>query len=569
MKKFLMIILLLGIVPMVVADCCETTCNTNSNCNACCVSDVSCCENAQAFCEPNGCCAEADDDDCCSCHCLVSAHTFMNVRPQFQGASPEKISLWRYERMYAREDGKHGAFQIVPFGGRSTEASRMATYFMPFCKSTLVVAESSADDVARDIDATAFGIFSVDGNFQSNISFRPRQSVAGVGLSWRQRLSRNEEPKGFWFEASMPIEHVRNSVNLCETVINSGGGVIDADEVSNAQPNMTTAFQQASFLFGRVPCDCDGDGGMSKTGIADLDLRIGYGWKNEGICHLESYIGVLVPTGNKVKGCNIFEPILGHNHHVGFEFGNAMGFRIWSNEEKEREIWMETSIHSIYLNSNWERRSFDVKYKPWSRYLPVYTSFAQAQAAANNTPTGTGNVNYTPGINVFTQDLKIQGRFQRTLNSALRYQSAHFVAEGGFNFFAQDAECAQLCNWCGTVAFLDCRAQQPNNPASTAINPYLGVPTRYRTITNCNFGCNTSTFSEDTYNAAVITQSDLDFASAAAPAQMLYTFYGTLGYRWDNIEYPVLLTLGGSYEFASDNSGLDRWLIWGKIGMSY
>ncbi len=566
MKKLLLAILLLSIAPaMVAASCCSS--NSSADCNACCpVKDDCCPKSCETSCEPNGCCPE-DCKDLDPCDCRVSSHSFFRVRPHFQGASPEKVSMNRLDRIYARIEGKQGSFLAVPFGGRTAKSRRFGTYFAPFCKAELIVAEDP--DEERDIDATAFNIFTQKGTggvsgegFKSRICLRPRQSTAGVGLSWRQKLSccNSEEEKGFWFEVSLPITHVRNTMDLSENVLEKGDGVItsaqDANLAKIAQPNMTTAFQQEAFNFGRIPCDC-GDG-LPKTSVADIDLRVGYGWTSESMCHLESYFGILIPTGNKVRGCNIFEPIVGHDHHVGFEFGNAGGFRIWANEEKEREVWIETAIHSIYLNKNTQRRSFDVLYKPWSRYLPVYCNFAQATQAN----TESNSALYTPGINVFTQDVEVHGRFQRTYNTAFVFNGSHFSGEAGYNFFCRDAECVELCNWCDTVAFVDCDAQ---NGSGT-----IGIANRFRTISNCNEACiGDPSFGEDQYNKNTISQNDLDLNSAAAPCQAQHTFYANLGYRWDDIEYPAFVGVGGSYEFAPDNTGLDRWLVWGKIGVSY
>lgn len=482
--------------------------------------------------------------------------------------------MWRLSRIYAREDGKYGSFQIVPFGGKTGKSRRLASYFMPFCKAELLVKEagsqsgSTASNEDRDIDATAFNIFTTDGDFESRICFRPEQTTAGVGLSWRQKLSRNDEQKGFWFEVSMPITHVSNKVNLSETVISPGGGV-NTSVISFAQPNMTTAFQQEKFNFGRIPCNCND--GLSKTGLADVDLRIGYGWHQECMCHLESYVGVLIPTGNKVEACNIFEPIVGHEHHVGFEFGNAGGFRVWANEEKEREIWTEFAVHSIYLNKNTQRRSFDVRNKPWSRYLPVYCNYAAAQAAAAAGAGVNGGAGmYTSGINVFTQDVEVSGRFQRTYNTAFVFNSSRFSAEVGYNFFARDAECVELCNWSGTVAFLDCQAQTDDQDGMS--NYWHGVANASRTINTCNNsddGDVPTANLETYYNNRVVKQADLDLNSAAAPCQNQHTLYANIGYRWDEANFPTFVSLGGSYEFSPDNAGLNRWFVWGKVGVSY
>ena len=40
----------------------------------------------------------------------------------------------------------------------------------------------------------------------------------------------------------------------------------------------------------------------SKTGVADIEFKVGYEWIQEEPFHLESYLGILIPTGNKPSG---------------------------------------------------------------------------------------------------------------------------------------------------------------------------------------------------------------------------------------------------------------------------
>jgi len=72
------------------------------------------------------------------------------------------------------------------------------------------------------------------------------------------------------------------------------------------------------------------------------------------------------------------------------------------------------------------------------------------------------------------------------------------------------------------------------------------------------------------YDNNLIKEHDLDLNSAAQPAGLSYTFYGSLGYRCDEREYPLLAHIGGSYEFANEsNATLDRWTLWAKTGVSF
>ena len=80
------------------------------------------------------------EDDCC---CKVSSHTTFVVMPQYQTATPERITGFR-NRIGARENGCAGALEVVPFGGKSLKGSELAKFFTPFCKNKLTVSNIQA-----------------------------------------------------------------------------------------------------------------------------------------------------------------------------------------------------------------------------------------------------------------------------------------------------------------------------------------------------------------------------------------------------------------------------------------
>jgi len=533
---------------------------------------------AEDTCAPSGNCPEPTVRAFNKSGPRVSAISYRsNYDPAFQGARPEKITAFRLGRIYARDNGFGGAVQIVPFGGQTTNAKALAEYLMPFGKSELVVrGGSGVTPTNADIDAKAFNIFttSADTSFESRICFRPQQTTAGLGFTWRQKLCANEEERGFYFALSAPITHVTNKLNFKEEVITDGGTADTTEGLFYAQPNMTSAFQQERFLAGRIECNPNNKG-SSVTRLGDLDLRIGYGWNREDMYHFESYIGVLAPTGNSVKGCSIFEPVVGHDKHVGLLFGSAAGFQLWENVEKGYSIRTELAIHSIFLGTNTQRRAIDVRDSPWSRYLPVYCNQAAAEAAFNASGGGLANQGgsmYTSGINVFTPELRVEGRFRRRYNSAWLLRTEHMEVEAGFNFFAVDAERITLKEeWSGQYAFLHAAAQSDVLSAISG-NAAPGATTRFRKINNDALDTVAASDLAEVsaaYQQNIIRAEDLDLYSAGAPCTTQYGFYGSFSYRWDEIEYPTALSAGGSFEFASDNSGFDRWLAWGKLAVSY
>jgi hypothetical protein len=493
-----------------------------------------------------------------SCDCKTESHTFFSVRPQYQSASPERVSLFRGEQTDLRDNGWGGAVQLAFFGGRSTRRDELACFFTPFGKEQLSVKETP--DATTDIDARNFNVRTANGNFASTISFAPRQTIFGLGMTYRQNLNTlmdwNCDDRTWWFEISSPLTHVKNRMHLEENVINNGGVVLPAPTGLPATqvlvPNMEAAFKQAAWNFGKIDKSTKND--SRTTRLADIELKVGYEWLNQECCGIESFLGVLIPTDNRVRSEYVFEAIVGHNKHWGIMSGTSAHFDIWDNNCWNLNFCIDMS--SKYLFSRTETRSFDLKGKPWSRYLEVYANIAQANAAAALALAGNTEAALllsTPGINIFTQDMKIKPRFSHTMNLALVAKNSSWQAELGYNMFVRQAECAKLKNAWQEVAAIK---------AATG----LGATNKFRLI---NAPLDPMVTAPANYNDNIIKASDLDLESATHPCILSHNFYGAAGYRWDDMCYPIFIGIGGSYEFAQDNATLSRFLGWGKFGISF
>ena len=232
--------------------------------------------------------------------------------------------------------------------------------------------------------------------FRSVISIRPQTSAVGAGFYLRKAFCMNEDQsRGFFTSISFPVVRVSNDLNFQEDIINDGGGgLFTADE--NVVENMTEAFNQPEWQFGKITRFA-----RKKTGVADIEFKIGYEWIQQEPFHIESYLGILIPTGNKPSGEFLFEPIVGQGRHWGMLFGNSLGIEIWSNEATERSLRIEYAGHTQYLFRNTQCRSIDLFCKPWSRYIEVYRSEEEA-IEASTLPGLLDNNFATPGINVLT-----------------------------------------------------------------------------------------------------------------------------------------------------------------------
>lgn len=516
-----------------------------------------CCGPSEVSCQPVECCA-----------CTVKSHTFFSVRPLFQVASPEYETLFR-DRIHARPEGKGGAIQLVPFGSHSSEPYRIATFFTPVCKSTLKVAELESEN--PDVLAGYFNIATVSGNFKSFIQFCPSRTETGLGIAYEQCLYEKDDGRCLWLTVTGPITNVHTRMKMIEQVISTGGGKLAPDSdpligqdgstcnngtasccaivppvpVDAPVATMTDAFNQPQWRHGKIDCRCS----MERTRLANLDILIGFETIKRDECYAESYFGITIPTGNRVGNVHVFEPMVGNNHHFGIQFGTNLGLQFWASEDEQKSLCFDLSARAEYLIRNCQNRLVDLKFKPWSRYMEVYFNQAQAQQAAD----AGDRFLATPGVDVFALDMRVHPGLQRTYNTALSYTTGKFQIEGGYNFYWREKECLELkCPW-------------QEGPALKAPNA-AGVTNSVQMI-NHFYACNDEDVAS--YNDNLIQQRDLDLDSAAHPAIVSHTLYASAGWRFDDREFPPIFGVGGSYEFANDNTVLDRWTFWAKTGFSF
>ena len=485
--------------------------------------------------------------------------------------------------------------QLGVFFGRSTDKVGLRSYFFPKNKGKLAVKEEfdtpqlygptgDADlhpihfRVVSQNWANNVGVTDDVTVFESTITMCPRQSVVGLGFAYRQNLTKLMKDDGeerdyhVWFEIATPLTRVKN--NLClaekfETTMDEAGGVVDPNEVDGLDSdylffdNMKDAFAQKAWCYGKI-CGC-----RKRTRLADIELKLGTEWMRQDSCRLEGYVGILAPTGNKVCAEYMFEPMVGHNNHFGLMTGLNGCFKVWENEQEGKTLRIALDSHGLYLFKKCEKRSFDLKCRPWSRYMEVYANKDDAEKAYNFSTDGqdlAALLYATPGINIFTRDLCVRPRVSATSNWALIFHNMDraFSAELGLNFYMRQRECVELeCVW----------------KEEAALKGYFGAGSTsiFRTIDydaslqpDLNSATDRTIDRDITeYEESVIKLEDLDLESAAHPGIVSYTAYLMLGKQWDDREYPLFLTGGFSYEYGSDNTAMSRWLVTLKGGISF
>ncbi|HSW74090.1 MAG TPA: hypothetical protein VLG71_02950 [Candidatus Limnocylindria bacterium] len=504
----------------------------------------------------------------------VTGHSFFSVQPLFIEGTPELNTL--YNRYLNECDLTRGCgvFSATILGSSSVhwdkDSNNLTSYFFPFNKNCLVVGEFGSQAVQNnqaDLIANYFGVetanpmaiageydFSV-GSYQSIITMKPKQTVIGVGLAYFQKLTNPDGPKGFWLAINTPIVKVRNNLRFREKVLNAGSGNTPAGYVSTISDALhgATVFGNKFFQYGRVP-NCEN--GLSKTGLADIEVKVGRTNICRECCHVASYVGLVIPTGNRPKGEYIFEPIVGNNKHWEILLGTKYGFKVWDCPERDWRIWCEGIVSSRYIIPNTQRRSVDLIDKQWSRYLWLYPN-------AN----ATSITDITPGINLLTLHLKVHPRFNFNKYVSFTF-NAHdrYLAEAGYTINIRQAE--RICLACpfdqgpGIVGIDANNTTVLHTKTNATIRQYGSTQAQF-----INVDVNPNVSSTSAF--VPITHCDLDFTSAAQPACISQTVFASVGYRLDGYCHEPFVGLGGSFEFSSENTCLQRATGWLKGGFNW
>ncbi|MCL5437007.1 MAG: hypothetical protein M1549_03980 [Candidatus Dependentiae bacterium] len=582
-----------------------------------------------------GCCgvntgASTAPDGSPLCHCDGGEYTnktfwadwiqFYQSGTYLHEALTPNAKMWSRSQNGKDEPGWGGFVVATPFGGQTTDKGRkdLGRWFgLNHSNTMIAVEEDPRTPESNDsynvmttsgaaLDVRHFNVQTVDGTFQSTISFCPKQTHFGVGFSWRQTFWKNEDESARWWgELSGPVVHLKNTMGFKETVTNDGGGVANDNgtpltglDDSPRVANMTQAFAQSNWKYGKIyacnscsscysgdtlqtsptcgcECKCKCGPEMEDTSFAFLEGKIGYNEVVTDCCMIGTYGGVVFPTGKGSCPSRVFSPFNG-GKHWGLMWGSELGFNMFTNDESA--IRLRFAVDGRFYFKHCEKRSFDLVGKPWSRYMEMYENQEAAQAAVTNDDARGG----TSGINIMTMSVQVTPRAQLNLNTGVVYDGKCFKAEIGHTWYGRESERIRP-NWNysdTTMPVLKGFNGLGNvNKARTIRDRFTGgyvscnsspIPSGPQLVYNSSATpYSTATGLPTAYDAYKIQKCDVDWHSAEQEAVLAHTVYGTIGYDWSEACYPTLVTIGGAYDWTDTNCVSHRWTVFGKIGVSF
>lgn len=357
--------------------------------------------------------------------------------------------------------------------------------------------------------------------FSSLVRISPKRSV----FAWLPQVIFNLDCycTGTWADIAFAVTQVKHQLNFFEQSITPGD-----------MHNEPTSVQEALQNLGTFPL------WHSTTGVDDVQVRLGYVMDYCEDDMISFYILGNIPTGKKLDNATWFQPQVG-TQRGGIGGGILLDATMWQSELDDIDCLLMTELKYLYSFSASERRQFDLKNGPLSRFLLVTT-----QEKPNNP---------ISAISLLRACAHIEPQHTLEWWIAFHYTSCCWGFEGSYNLWYRSAENLSIKDSAfnfGSYGIFDMTRCTDRTSHSTAkISDAFGEGSPDKQSTR-------------------LTGSDVDRNSACSKKALSNTFAGTIKYDTDWYEYPLSFAFGGRYELASHHaSALENWGIFGKLAISY
>jgi hypothetical protein len=469
----------------------------------------------------------------------VFSRSFMFVRPATYSIAIDQ-QLWR-NFVYSKEGPLYGAMQLIPIYQNSRPREKVARYFLIDGKNELLVSGDSNTDLLFERHIRAEWV-NLPTDFKGTLSVCPQQRQMGFEVYYNQDLKKFIDI-AFLKNWSVGVEFsallVENDINFCQYDMSS------TMTEPNREPTIFAAFNQPSWKFAKIPT-CKQD----QIRPGKITFSLGRSVMDEDYFQLATRLSLEVPLDHSQNGEFLFQPYVGMNGHVGF--GGAVYVQVLLNRNPERiALSFFANLDGTYYFRNRQMRTFDLKQKPWSRYM---------QYTRRNSPPG-----FTvPGVNVLTLDTVVRPFGFADFSMGWRINTAPFEFEIGYDVWGFGGEKLKLSS----------PLQSPFNRSCGGLNEF-GIAGRgtievqgQQVAATAN--CSTIAFqAEDDPCFVAIDENDIDLCSAAAGSILNQKIHGAVGIEHIGDQMNGFAGFGFFFEFPQKNSSLATYGFWFKVGGSF
>lgn len=476
---------------------------------------------------------------CDSCP-KAQSQSFMFTRPLTQNLAMLD-AVW-HKFIYEKKGCSQSSFQILTAFQQSVHLDNNANvhYFLPCKNEMLVSGDANLDDLAiRDIRAEWLGLPS---DYRGRFTINPKQKQFGCFFEFNQNLGtllNHSLFENMWVDVLVPLSIVENNINIKQTE--------SSTSIKQFPDSILQAFCQQDWLYSKI------GGQRSIMSLADFTIKLGSTYTAENDFVLGYYTIFVMPTGNKQDPAFLFSPVAGTNGHFGYGGGIYMQFLC--NEHAENfALTMFIDFDSIFFARNKQKRTFNLKDKPLSRYL----LFVEKNGLFNQT---------IPGVNVLTQECQVHPYGFIDFNIGFRLNVQCTELEFCYNIWGHSAE---------KIFHLKCpfpkdRYGIAGTPSSatgttvvTASASTISTIAANDTVTvNCPSPC------LENLVFVPIRECDIDLHSGEARSAFNHKVQLAASFINEGCKFSTFVGFGAFYDLPMKNAALNLIGAWIKGGISF
>lgn len=417
-----------------------------------------------------------------------------------------------------------------------------------------------------------------DHSMSGTLNLKPEQTTYGAHIMWNQDLGSLVD--GLSFSVSAPIVNVANNMNASvtsaaasEVLAADGGAGQRINEYFDGTMSKTIAtpaanvnVTQAALAKGKI---MQGSKSHDQTGVADVDVRLNWNFLNGNRYSLGAGLSVVIPTGNSSTGEFLYEPVYGNNGHVAV--GGSLSGEYRFNPKGNAHCKLNLMVDYKYVLEATEKRIAGIYDKTKAVLLPS-GQYRNVMADAV--------LGVQPAANVLLQDMTVEPghQIEGLLGCGVEWKQWNF--DFGYNLFwaeqernvkakawADDTYAVANHKYSMDTTSLGDHAHKIGGVEPVSVGGPLQNPGTKKSALFIRVAGTPETAGTTKQTSRYCVDVD---NSARNPQRLTHTLVGGFGYKVQG-DYPVVLGLGGSYDFAGNNhnSQHECWSVWAKLGMNF
>jgi len=477
----------------------------------------------------------------------VSAYTNRNFlsSPRPQNASLLLDSAVAHDLARTNKQDRFGGnFMVRGFYSESNKGKELGKYFGVNNKDSFRAdAVRNQDTGLVDVnagymihDAAAGAVAANAVTHGAMINLAPKTVSYGVEFGYVQCLGKILD--GLHLSVSLPVERVENNMNLNVT---APVAAVDTKAFTDfLAGNYSTAIGVNSAFGAGLGAQSKLtnaliNGKQGATGIADIDVVLGYDFIRNEDWTAGLNIGLSIPTGNSASGKYVFEPVYGNGGHWELGFGGKVAGKLW--QDGDQHIGLNVQADYRYGFQANETRTLGTAAN-FSKY------FALGTIANSNAQV------YAPAANISTVPVSVTPNSALRGNLGLNYGNGGLVLGLAYAPAWKQAESVKFNGAFDDTKYGIISTVQDQANAAIALDGVFGAAMA-------------------TAHAAPIKKADFALDSATRPSQLSHRIGGDLGYTFKEWEFPVTIGAGAHYEFAGDNASIENWGVNLSAGIGF